>query len=283
MKNIFSIDLESWIHFYEDSLKIKKFNSEERKKLDNGYIKKATLDILSLLDKYNQKATFFIVAEIYDWYPEIIKSIKKRGHEIGYHTHTHLVVKNNTILEKELLLSKKFLRDFKPKGFRAPLIYLREDAMRVLEKHGFTYSSSSYDEHIISSYGKISEIPVSAIPLRKQKFSHFLPKPLTFKLLMNKFPIGGGLSIALIGSRTSRFIRNLNSQEKPAVLFIHPWQIYQTRNITSLKYKFNLLIRNPLCLPYTRNIHKDIEKLFKAHQFTSFYNYFYEQQRLLGQ
>ena len=277
MKNIFSIDLESWIHFYEDSLKIKKFNSEERKKLDKGYIKKATLDILSLLDKYNQKATFFIVAEIYDWYPEIIKNIKKQGHEIGYHTHTHLVVKNNELLEKELLLSKRFLKDFKPKGFRAPLIYLREDAMKVLEKHGFTYSSSSYDEYIIFRYGKISEIPVSAIPLRKQKFSQLLPKPLSFKLLLNKFPIGGGLSISLIGSRTSRFIRKLNDESKPAILFIHPWQLYQTRNITSLKYKLNLFMKNPLCLPYTRNIYNDIEKLFKAHEFTSFYEYFYEQ------
>jgi len=277
MKNIFSIDLESWIHFYEDSLKIKKFNSEERKKLDKGYIKKATLDILSLLDKYNQKATFFIVAEIYDWYPEIIKNIKKQGHEIGYHTHTHLVVKNNELLEKELLLSKRFLKDFKPKGFRAPLIYLREDAMKVLEKHGFTYSSSSYDEYIIFRYGKISEIPVSAIPLRKQKFSQLLPKPLTFKLLLNKFPIGGGLSISLIGSRTSRFIQKLNDESKPAILFIHPWQLYQTRNITSLKYKLNLFMKNPLCLPYTRNIYNDIEKLFKAHEFTSFYEYFYEQ------
>ena len=277
MKNIFSIDLESWIHFYEDSLKIKKFNSEERKKLDKGYIKKATLDILSLLDKYNQKATFFIVAEIYNWYPEIIKNIKKQGHEIGYHTHTHLVVKNNELLEKELLLSKRFLKDFKPKGFRAPLIYLREDAMKVLEKHGFTYSSSSYDEYIIFRYGKISEIPVSAIPLRKQKFSQLLPKPLTFKLLLNKFPIGGGLSISLIGSRTSRFIQKLNDESKPAILFIHPWQLYQTRNITSLKYKLNLFMKNPLCLPYTRNIYNDIEKLFKAHEFTSFYEYFYEQ------
>ena len=277
MKNIFSIDLESWIHFYEDSLKIKKFNSEERKKLDNGYIKKATLDILNLLDKYNQKATFFIVAEIYNWYPEIIKNIKKQGHEIGYHTHTHLVVKNNELLEKELLLSKRFLKDFKPKGFRAPLIYLREDAMKVLEKHGFTYSSSSYDEYIIFRYGKISEIPVSAIPLRKQKFSQLLPKPLTFKLLLNKFPIGGGLSISLIGSRTSRFIQKLNDESKPAILFIHPWQLYQTRNITSLKYKLNLFMKNPLCLPYTRNIYNDIEKLFKAHEFTSFYEYFYEQ------
>ena len=245
--------------------------------MDKGYIKKATLDILSLLDKYNQKATFFIVAEIYDWYPEIIKNIKKQGHEIGYHTHTHLVVKNNELLEKELLLSKRFLKDFKPKGFRAPLIYLREDAMKVLEKHGFTYSSSSYDEYIIFRYGKISEIPVSAIPLRKQKFSQLLPKPLTFKLLLNKFPIGGGLSISLIGSRTSRFIQKLNDESKPAILFIHPWQLYQTRNITSLKYKLNLFMKNPLCLPYTRNIYNDIEKLFKAHEFTSFYEYFYEQ------
>ncbi len=283
MKNIFSIDLESWTHFYEDSLKIEKFSSTERKKLDNGYIKQATRGILDLLDKYKQKATFFIVAEIYDWYPGIIKSIRKRGHEIGYHTHTHLVVKNNEILEKEDPLSQKYLRASKPKGVSAPLIYLREDAMELLEKHGFTYSSSSYDDYHVVRYGSVREIPVSAISLRKQKFSQELPKQLTFKLLMNRFPIGGGLSIALIGSQTSRFIRNLNFQRKPAILFIHPWQLYQTRKITSLKYKLNLLMRNPLCLPYVRNINKDIEKLFKSHEFTSFYNYFDEQQRLLGQ
>ena len=74
MKNILSIDLESWIHFYEGALRTQRFtfNSSERKSIDNNYIPDATTDILNLLDKYEQKATFFIVGELYDWYPNTI-------------------------------------------------------------------------------------------------------------------------------------------------------------------------------------------------------------------
>ena len=238
---------------------------------------------LQLFEECQVKATFFIVAEIYEWYPEIIKEIKKQGHEIAYHTHTHPLVKKKEILEKELLLSKKFINDFKPAGFRAPQIYLQENALESLEKRGFTYSSSSYDEYVITKFGKITEIPVSVITFRKQPFSRSLPKPLTFKLLLRKIPIGSGLSIALIGSRTSLCIRKLNARRIPTILFVHPWQLYQTPEITSVRFKLNLLLRNPLCLPYTRNIRAAVEKLFKAHQFTSFHRYFYEQQRVLGQ
>lgn len=283
MKNIFSIDLESWVHFYEDSLKLRKLSSAERKQRDRGYMPRAVAALLALLSKYQQTATFFVVAEIHDWYPSLIEAIRKQGHEIGYHTHTHRVIKSADILEKEALLSRKFIHDFNPKGFRAPLIYLPQDAMSVLGQHGFTYSSSSYDEFIITRHGSMHEIPVSAIPWRKQPFQHALPKPLTFKLLFGKIPVGSGLSIAMLGSRTSYYIEKLNRQGKPAILFIHPWQLYQAHEITSFHYKLNLLIRNPLCFPYTRNIRKDVEKLFKAHQFTSFHTYFYEQQRLLGQ
>jgi peptidoglycan/xylan/chitin deacetylase (PgdA/CDA1 family) len=282
MKNIFSIDMESWVHFYEDSLKLKKISSAERKKLDRGYITKATADILALLAKHRQKATFFIVAEIHSWYPGLIQSIKKQGHEIGYHTHTHLVVKTEKILEQELLQSQKFLRDFKPRGFRAPLIYLPESAFPVLEKNGFTYSSSSYDNYHITHHSTIAEIPVSTISWRDNISSPLLPKPLTFSLLSSKIPVGGGLAIALFGSRTSKFIRKLNAHQKPGILFIHPWQLYQTREITSLSYKMRLLTRNPLCFPYTHNVLKTIEKLFKAHEFTSFQD-FYGQQGILGQ
>ena len=283
MKNIFSIDLESWIHFYEDSLKIQKYRSAERKTLDRGYIVKVTSELLKMLSANKQKATFFIVAEIYDWYPEIIREIQKNGHEIAYHTHTHPLIKNKEILERELSLSKKFIADFKPRGFRAPQIFLPENAFITLEKKGFAYSSSSYDEFIITNHGKVFEIPVSVVSLRKSVFSPLLPKPLTFKLLTTKFPIGSGLSIALFGARTSSFIHTLNKQGTPAILFIHPWQVYQTREITSFSYKLKLLLNNPLCFPYTINIKNALEKLFKAHTFTSFHTYFYEQQGILGQ
>lgn len=280
MKNIFSIDLESWIHFYEDSLKLKKYSSTRRKALDQGYIKKATSGILALLAKYRQKATFFIVAELYDWYPEMLSAIKKQGHEISYHTHTHRVIKTKEILEQELALSKQFLHDYKPRGFRAPLMYLPESAFPTLEAHGFAYSSSSYDDYQVARHGAITEIPVSTISWRSTPSVHELPKPLTFKLLSSKLPVGGGLSIALLGLRTSQYIEKLNTQGKPAILFIHPWQLYQMREISSLSYKLRLLAKNPLCLPYTKNVANTVEKLFKARQFTSF-QHFYEPQGIL--
>lgn len=48
-----------------------------------------TLRILDLLDEYNAKATFFLVGIWVDKYPELVKEIYARGHEIGNHSDSH--------------------------------------------------------------------------------------------------------------------------------------------------------------------------------------------------
>lgn len=45
--------------------------------------------ILEILDKYDVKATFFLVGGWVDNYPDKLKEIHKRGHEIGNHSNTH--------------------------------------------------------------------------------------------------------------------------------------------------------------------------------------------------
>ncbi|MDO4544133.1 MAG: polysaccharide deacetylase family protein [Clostridia bacterium] len=45
--------------------------------------------ILETLDKYNIKATFFLCGVWVDAYPDYVKEIAKRGHEIGNHSQTH--------------------------------------------------------------------------------------------------------------------------------------------------------------------------------------------------
>jgi peptidoglycan/xylan/chitin deacetylase (PgdA/CDA1 family) len=279
LNNILSIDLESWIHFYDDALKKQRSSSSssERKKADNNYIPEATTYILNLLDKYNQKATFFVIGEIYDWYPDVIEGIEKRGYEIGYHTHTHKILNNSTILEKELKISGKFLERFKPTIFRAPQVYITRDSMSCLKEYGFKYSSSSYDEYKIINIDGIVEIPVSTFRYRGNcdNIQQF-PKPLTLRMLSAQIPFGSGLFIALLGSRTSYFINYLNRREKPAILFFHPWQLYRHGQITGLGFKLKTLYCNPLCLPYTFNIKKTLERLLRHHSFISFREY-YEQ------
>ena len=138
MKNILSIDLECFISVYEQFNSAKRtLTSEERKKADNGYIVRATEWILKELKKANVKITFFVVAELYDWYPELIESIRKEGHEIGYHTHEHVIIQNKQMLQQELVKSKQFLKEFKPKGFRAPRVHLPESCFKLLKEKGF--------------------------------------------------------------------------------------------------------------------------------------------------
>ena len=48
-----------------------------------------TEGILDLLDRYGVKATFFLVGYWVDRYPEKVRLISERGHEIGNHSSTH--------------------------------------------------------------------------------------------------------------------------------------------------------------------------------------------------
>jgi len=48
-----------------------------------------TMRILDLLDEYDAKATFFLVGIWVDKYPELVREIHDRGHEIGNHSDTH--------------------------------------------------------------------------------------------------------------------------------------------------------------------------------------------------
>jgi peptidoglycan/xylan/chitin deacetylase (PgdA/CDA1 family) len=65
-------------------------NKEIYLTFDDGPIPEATPWILDLLDQYNAKATFFMVGENVERYPDVYKDVIKRGHAIGNHTHNHL-------------------------------------------------------------------------------------------------------------------------------------------------------------------------------------------------
>ncbi|RLD66967.1 MAG: polysaccharide deacetylase family protein [Bacteroidetes bacterium] len=57
---------------------------------DDGPIPEVTPDVLDVLATYNAKATFFMVGENAQRYPEIVNKIKDGGHNIGNHTFNHM-------------------------------------------------------------------------------------------------------------------------------------------------------------------------------------------------
>ena len=57
---------------------------------DDGPIPEITPWVLDLLDKYNIKATFFLVGDNIRKHPEEFKMILERGHKVGNHTFNHI-------------------------------------------------------------------------------------------------------------------------------------------------------------------------------------------------
>ncbi|MDR9796237.1 polysaccharide deacetylase family protein [Aeribacillus pallidus] len=86
---------------------------------DDGPHPKYTTEILDLLKSYHAKATFFVIGQRVNFYPNIVKRIGSEGHEICNHSFSH---KDFTTLKKEKILEEINMTDqeiFKASGLKA--------------------------------------------------------------------------------------------------------------------------------------------------------------------
>lgn len=243
MKNYLSLDFESWT--YPDLPGFRNLKSEKRKKLDNGYVKDSAEQILSLLGKHGAKITFFVLAQLYEWYPETIEKIAEQGHEIAFHTYSHDILTSKKTLVDSLKNSRKFLKKFKPKGFRAPNILIKKEHFQILSDYGFKYDSSTCAPFSnVEKLNGVMELPVS-------KFY--------------QIPIGLGYFIAILGKKISFFYRQVNKNKDPFICFIHNWQIIKPKEATFPN--FNYLFKRPYYFPYTLEIKEVFEYLLGKFSF----------------
>ena len=57
---------------------------------DDGPIPEVTPWVLDILDKYDVKATFFMVGDNVRKHPDIFRMVVERGHSVGNHTFNHI-------------------------------------------------------------------------------------------------------------------------------------------------------------------------------------------------
>ena len=88
MLNIFS--MSAYANRYSDVVYCKK-NSQMKIALtfDDGPHPVYTGEILDILKEYGVRATFFVVGENVERYPELVIREIAEGHEVGNHTHSH--------------------------------------------------------------------------------------------------------------------------------------------------------------------------------------------------
>lgn len=92
---------------------------------DDGPHPRYTEEILSILDEYGVRATFFVIGQNVEYYPALISRIQAGGHEIGNHTYDHsrLLKQNEANVREEILRTEQAifeLSDCRTKLFRPP-------------------------------------------------------------------------------------------------------------------------------------------------------------------
>ncbi len=189
MKNVFSVDLEDWFCAYNLNINIKDWNKQELRVVQN------TKKILSLLSKFNVKATFFVLGWIAEQVPDLIKEVESQGHEIATHGYSHTLLTQMTPDDFNEDLSKAMgimnsIVDNKILGFRAPSFTITKKtlwALPILKEHGIIYDSSVYPIGFHPDYG------IPEADLKIHKFNDILEAPLSVAEIFGKrIPCSGG-------------------------------------------------------------------------------------------
>lgn len=106
---------------------------------DDGPHYKYTAEILDILDEYNIKATFFVVGQLAEKYPELILREISEGHEVASHTwsHAHLTKLSDQSLENEIYATEELLyelAEYRPTLLRPPEGKYGDNLLRVAGK-----------------------------------------------------------------------------------------------------------------------------------------------------
>jgi polysaccharide deacetylase family protein (PEP-CTERM system associated) len=211
---LFSIDLEE---FYA-----------ERTEFQRTPLPELVERYLALLRSRQMKATFFVVGEIAQKFPNVIRDIAAEGHELGCHTFDHIPLNEQdaTSLREDLRRNLDALAGFAStpiQGFRAPILSLGERqqwAYEVLAELGFTYSSS-----VLPARNPLHGWP--GFGSAPRRIGGVLEVPVTLSPFFGlEVPIGAGTYFRCLpmGAIRRRFA-GLAGEERAVVGYFHPYDI----------------------------------------------------------
>ena len=227
MKNAISIDLEDWFCVNSLSSLIK---NEDWDKCESRIVD-STLRVLELLDKHKTCATFFVLGWVAERFPELIREISNRKHEIAVHGYNHLLLTGITEAQFEEDL-KRALETIQGcgitrpvLGFRAPSFSMVEKttwALKILEKYKIIYDSSVFPIRYYGDRG-IPDAPLGLYKITE----NLLEVPMScIELWGKRYPSSGGAYFRILPYVYTRYcVKRCNSMGRPFVFYTHPWEL----------------------------------------------------------
>ena len=195
--------------------------------LDTDFgIKVGLIRILETLENYNIKGTFFCTGESAVKFPDHIKLIADKGHEIACHSlnHERLSQLNFEKCQELINQNKKILQNICKNseiiGFRAPYLKPPKFIFKVLDNLEFKYDSSISSRKNLNTFknddGNFQEFQPLNIIIRFPLSFHFLKKQICKKELI--------------------------------ILYFHPWEVINIKKLMSkqlnkLNFLKNILFR----------------------------------------
>ena len=191
-----------------------------------------TKTMLDLFDAAQVHGTFFVLGWIGERYPELVRTIVARGHELASHgySHTNVTRQSPAAFRADIRRTRRLLEDISGtavRGYRAANFSIGREtawAFAILAEEGYAYSSSVYpiwhDQDVIQLRQRGPFTPDEAAEL--------LEIPLTtVGLLGINLPCSGGGYFRLWPYPLSRWaLRRINLLERrPFIFYVHPWEV----------------------------------------------------------
>ena len=171
---ILSFDIEQWFDIlgYKDKDRNVDINKEENRKRDRKILYDTMDVIFDGLEKYNHKATFFVVGALAKQYPDLIRKISEK-YEVGSHSMNHgLVYKmEKKEFRTDLLDSIHTIEDIigkKVRCYRAPGLSIHNEqswTFDMMSEAGIEIDSSLTNV-ALASYGNFRNVAKEPFILR---------------------------------------------------------------------------------------------------------------------
>src|SRR4030095_8806692 len=93
-----SVDVDEWYHCrwatgsprsrWKDTAAV--FREHYRSDRPSGELREPTRRILDLFDRHGVRGAFFVLGEVAGFYPDLVREIATRGHEVACHGFHHV-------------------------------------------------------------------------------------------------------------------------------------------------------------------------------------------------
>ena len=191
--------------------------------------------ILALFARHGVQCTFFVLGEVAQWYPDLIREIAGAGHEIACHGlhHVDMTVLGPDAFSRQLETSAEILAGLcgrRPVGYRAPNLVYEPWATRILEERGFLYDTTvCVSRPIGGKYRDWARAPLHpyhpsyrdvAAPGEAQLVEMPLP---SFPVV--KIPAGSSIFTRVIGFHWTMTALRYHIRHGDTGFYFHPWEV----------------------------------------------------------